>query len=149
MNLRCARRGAAFLRDELGLTALAETRRNGQNPMIEWLPVAMVIALASAMAIGLAMVSNFLGIKRPSSEKLMPYECGVPPVGSANERHSVRFYLIAMLFILFDIEVVFLYPWSTVFHGLGWFGLWEMAVFIAILVLGYIYAWKKGALEWQ
>ena len=117
--------------------------------MEQWLPILIVVALALAMAIGLSTASGLLGIKRPSTEKLRPYECGVPPVGSANERHTVRYYLIAMLFILFDIEVVFLYPWSTVFRSQKVFGLVEMVIFVAVLLLGYVYAWKKGALEWQ
>lgn len=117
--------------------------------MTEWIPILIVIVLAGAVSAGLLSLSYFIGLKRPSAEKLRPYECGVPPVGSANERHSVRFYLMGMLFILFDIEVVFLYPWATVYHQLGLFGLVEMMIFIAILVLGYIYAWKMGALEWQ
>src|SRR5665213_3363903 len=117
--------------------------------MEQWLPVLLILIIGTAVALGLSSLSKLLGIKRPSMEKLRPYECGVPPVGSANERHSVRFYLVAMLFILFDVEVVFLYPWATVYRGLGVFGLVEMAIFVAILVLGYVYAWKKGALEWQ
>ena len=81
--------------------------------------------------------------------KLAPYECGCEPVGSARERFSIKFYLIAMLFILFDIEAVFLYPWAVLFKRLGVFGLMEMGVFIAILFVGYVYVWKKGALEWE
>jgi NADH-quinone oxidoreductase subunit A len=117
--------------------------------MEQWVPVALVIVLALAVSAGLALVSHYLGLKRPNAEKLRAYECGVPPVGSTSERHSVRFYLIAMLFILFDIEVVFLYPWATAYYHLGVFGLVEMVMFLAVLVIGYIYAWKKGALEWQ
>ncbi|HET6385828.1 MAG TPA: NADH-quinone oxidoreductase subunit A [Armatimonadota bacterium] len=117
--------------------------------MEQWLPVLIIFGLAAAVAVGLSTASQWLGLKRPNADKLRPYECGVPPVGDANERHSVRFYLIGMLFILFDVEIIFLYPWAAVYRSLKLFGLIEMLIFIAILVLGYIYAWKKGALDWQ
>jgi NADH-quinone oxidoreductase subunit A len=117
--------------------------------MEQWFPILIVVALAAAVACGFASVNHALGLKRPTREKLSPYECGIVPVGGANERHSVRFYLIAMLFILFDVEVIFLYPWASVFRQLGLFGLAEMGIFIGILVIGYVYAWQKGALDWQ
>jgi NADH-quinone oxidoreductase subunit A len=90
-----------------------------------------------------------VGLKKPTPVKLSPYECGMPPVGTARDRFSIKFYIIAMLFILFDIEAVFLYPWAVEFRKLGMFGFVEMGVFIAILLVGYIYVWKKGALEWE
>jgi NADH-quinone oxidoreductase subunit A len=104
----------------------------------------VVVAIAAAM-VGL---SAWVGVKRPSREKLAPYECGIPPVGNARERFSVSFYLVGMLFILFDVEAVFLYPWAVVYKGLKWFGFIEMFLYIAILLAGYIYIWKKGALDW-
>jgi NADH-quinone oxidoreductase subunit A len=98
--------------------------------------------------------SSLIGQKKPSKVKLAPYECGCEPVGTARERFSIKFYIIAMLFILFDIECVFLYPWAVIFKkfikaGFGAFVFGEMMVFIIILFVGYIYVWKKGALEWE
>jgi len=103
-----------------------------------------VLAIAAAI-LGL---SAWVGVKRPSRQKLSPYECGINPVGNARERFSISFYLVGMLFILFDVEVVFLYPWAVVFKGLKWAGFIEMFLYIAILLAGYVYIWKKGALDW-
>ena len=114
-----------------------------------YLPILVLIALALAFALGSVVVSGIVGQRKPTTVKLAPYECGMPPVGSAHDRFSVKFYIIAMLFIVFDIEAVFLYPWAVVFRKLGWFGFVEMGVFIIILLVGYIYVWKKGALEWE
>ncbi len=114
-----------------------------------YLPILVLIAVALAFAMGSVIFSRLVGQKKPSAVKLAPYECGMPLIGSARERVSVKFYIIAMLFILFDIEAVFLYPWAVVFKKLGMFGFIEMGVFIAILLVGYIYVWKKGALEWE
>lgn len=114
-----------------------------------YLPILVLIAIALAFALGSVVFSRLVGQKKPSAVKLAPYECGMPPVGSARERVSIKFYLIAMLFIVFDIEAVFLYPWAVIFKRLGLFGLVEMGVFIAILLVGYVYVWKKGALEWE
>jgi NADH-quinone oxidoreductase subunit A len=114
-----------------------------------YLPILVLIAIALAFALGSVVMSRLVGQKKPSTVKLAPYECGMPPVGSARERVSVKFYIIAMLFIVFDIEAVFLYPWAVIFKRLGLFGFVEMGVFIAILLVGYVYVWKKGALEWE
>jgi NADH-quinone oxidoreductase subunit A len=114
-----------------------------------YLPILVLIGIALAFAMGSVIMSRLVGQKKPSAVKLAPYECGMPPVGSARERVSVKFYIIAMLFIVFDIEAVFLYPWAVVFKRLGLFGFVEMGVFIAILLVGYVYVWKKGALEWE
>jgi len=100
-----------------------------------YLPILVVMGMAFAFAIG--------------SVVLAPYECGMPIIGSAQERFSIKFYIIAMLFILFDIEAVFLYPWAVMFKRLGIFGFVEMGVFIIILLVGFVYVWKKGALEWE
>jgi NADH-quinone oxidoreductase subunit A len=104
----------------------------------------IVIVLGGAM---LGM-SWWIGVKRPTREKLAPYECGSPPVGDARGSFSVGFYLVGMLFILFDVEAVFLYPWAVVFKSLKWSGFIEMTLYIAILLAGYLYVWKKGALDW-
>jgi NADH-quinone oxidoreductase subunit A len=114
-----------------------------------YLPILLLVVIAICFGLGAMVFSALVGPKKPSALKLAPYECGCEPVGSARERFSVKFYLIAMMFILFDIEAVFMYPWSILFKKLGVFGLVEMGVFIAILLVGYIYVWKKGALEWE
>ena len=93
-------------------------------------------------------LSYLLGPNKPTPEKLAPYECGMPPVGDARERHPVKFYLVAMIFLLFDIEVAFLYPFAMALRGLGWFGFAQLIVFFAILLTGYIYVWRKGVLDW-
>ena len=89
------------------------------------------------------------GSKNPNPRKLAPYECGIDPVGTARERFSVKFYLVAMLFLLFDIEAVFFFPWAVVYRELQLFGFFEMLLFMAAILAGYIYVWKKGALEWE
>jgi NADH-quinone oxidoreductase subunit A len=114
-----------------------------------YLPILTLVVIALAFGCGATIFSRLIGEKKPSEVKLAPYECGMPPVGSARERFSVKFYIIAMLFIVFDIEVVFMYPWAVMFKRLGMFGFVEMGVFILILLVGYVYVWKKGALEWE
>jgi NADH-quinone oxidoreductase subunit A len=114
-----------------------------------YLPIITLIVIALGFACASIILSGMIGQKKPSAVKLAPYECGMPPVGSARERFSVKFYIIAMLFIVFDIEVVFMYPWAVMFKRLGMFGFVEMGVFILILLVGYVYVWKKGALEWE
>jgi len=99
--------------------------------------------------VAFVFLSQALGPKRYDPVKYSPYECGVDPFTPASVRVTVRFYLIALLFILFDLEAAFLYPWAVLFRDLGWFGFVEMAIFVAILLAGLFYAWKKGALEWQ
>ena len=89
-----------------------------------------------------------LGPKNPTPEKLAPYECGMPAVGDARERHSVKFYLVAMIFLLFDIEIAFLYPWALALRGLGWLGFFQILTFFLILLVGYVYVWRKGVLDW-
>ncbi|NJD92177.1 MAG: NADH-quinone oxidoreductase subunit A [Geobacter sp.] len=114
-----------------------------------YLPIILLLVIAVCFGLGSVVFSSLIGQKKLSPVKLQPYECGCEPVGSAQERFSIKFYLIAMLFILFDIECVFLYPWAVLFKRLGVFGLMEMGVFVVILFVGYIYVWKKGALEWE
>jgi NADH-quinone oxidoreductase subunit A len=114
-----------------------------------YLPILLLVIVAVLFGMGSLVFSSLIGPKKPSALKLSPYESGCEPVGTARERFSIKFYLIAMLFILFDIEAVFLYPWAILYKKLGVFGLVEMGVFIVILFVGYIYVWKKGALEWE
>ena len=115
----------------------------------DYLPIGILMAFAIAFGVVLAKASEWLGPKRPSDVKLSTYESGMEPVRGAHERFSVKFYIVAMLFIVFDIELVFLYPWAVNVRELGFFGLAEMFIFIAILMLGFIYVWKKGAFEWD
>jgi NADH-quinone oxidoreductase subunit A len=113
-----------------------------------YIPLFIHLLIVAGIATGMMVLSWWVGIKRPSKEKLSPYECGIPPVGDARGTITVSFYLIGMLFILFDVEAVFLYPWAVVFRTLRWSGFVEMALYIAILMVGYVYIWKKGALDW-
>ncbi len=109
-----------------------------------------MLIISTAFALGALGLAMFIGRPKGGNEhKLAPYECGIEPVGSARERFPVKFYLVAMLFILFDIEVIFLYPWAVVFRQLAVFGLIEMGIFLLILLIGYAYVWRVGALEWQ
>lgn len=117
--------------------------------LLEYVAIAIMIALATMIAVLAVVMGELFGPKRRTAVKAEPYESGMRPIGPGTRRMPVRFYLIAMLFILFDIEVVFLLPWAVVFRQLGLFGLVEMLIFIAILLVGYFYAWKKGALEWE
>jgi NADH-quinone oxidoreductase subunit A len=117
--------------------------------LIEYLPIGILALLATLFAAGNIVLSRILGPRRPNPEKLSPYECGMVPVGSARQRFSVKFYMVAMLFIIFDMEVVFLYPWAVVFDQLKLYGLVAMATFLLVLLVGYFYAWKKGGLEWE
>jgi NADH-quinone oxidoreductase subunit A len=117
--------------------------------LFEYLAIALLIVLATVVGLIAIGLGELFGPKRKSNVKSEPYESGMMPIGPGTRRMPVRFYLIAVLFILFDIEVVFFLPWAIVFRQLGLFGLVEMAVFIIILLVGYIYAWKKGALEWE
>ena len=117
--------------------------------MLEYVAIALMIVLATLVAPIAIGMGNLFGPRKKSAVKSMPYESGMPPIGEGTRRMPVRFYLIAVLFILFDIEVIFFLPWAIVFRQLGWFGLIEMFIFIVILLVGYVYAWKKGALEWE
>lgn len=114
-----------------------------------WLPILILFVLTTVLAFVVIAMSAMLGPKRGSLRKLMPYESGMSPVGSAMRRVPVRFYLVAMIFILFDIEIVFLLPYALIFRNLGLFGLLEMGLFVLILLAGYVYALKRGALKWD
>jgi NADH-quinone oxidoreductase subunit A len=117
--------------------------------MLEYVAIALMVALSTVVALIAIGLGTIFGPKKESAAKSMPYESGVNPYGEGTRRMPIRFYLIAVLFILFDIEVVFFLPWAIVFRQLGLFGLIEMIIFIVILLVGYVYAWKKGALEWE
>ena len=119
------------------------------NSTAAFIPILMMLIVGIGFAVFTLLASHFLGRRVNDPAKMTAYECGITPVGSARERFHTRFYLVAMLFIVFDIETVFLYPWAIVFKQLGVFGLIEMAVFIGILLVGFAYVWGKGALEWD
>jgi NADH-quinone oxidoreductase subunit A len=112
-------------------------------------PVLLMFILAAGLAAVLITASTIVGRHKRTKEKDAPYECGMPATGDAREPFSVHFYMVALIFILFDIEAIFLYPWALIYHDLRWFGFVEMLLYIAILLVGYIYLWKKGALDWN
>jgi NADH-quinone oxidoreductase subunit A len=116
--------------------------------MVGWGGILLLGVIGIGFGIVSVLLSYFLGPRNPTPEKLAAYECGMPPVGDARERQSVKFYLIAMIFLLFDIEVAFLYPWALAMRQLAWTGLIQIVVFFLILVVGYIYIWRKGVLDW-
>ena len=114
-----------------------------------WGGVALMVLLGATVGLGGLVISSLLGPKNPTPEKLAAYECGMPPVGDARERQSVKFYLIAMIFLLFDIEVAFLYPFAMALRDLRWAGFIQLLVFFAILTAGFVYVWRKGVLDWS
>jgi NADH-quinone oxidoreductase subunit A len=120
----------------------------GTPPVYGYIPIIIFFLIAVTLPIVLLGLSRLLHRRVFGREKLMPYECGVDPIGDARDRFSVRFYIVAMLFLVFDVETIFLFPWAIIYDKLALFGLVEMLVFIGILVVGYYYAWQKGALEW-
>ena len=118
------------------------------NYFASYLPLLLHFMIAFAVAGAIVTLSWLIGQRKPTLAKMSPYECGVPPVGDARERFSVKFYLVAMLFILFDVEAVFLYPWAIILRELKMFGFWEMLVYVGIVLVGLFYVWKKGVLDW-
>ncbi len=117
--------------------------------LMQYLPIAILVILATGLAFLVVGLGHLFGPRRPTVRKSLPYESGMTPFGPGTRRMPVRFYMVAVLFILFDIEVIFFLPWAIVLRKLGLFGLGEMFVFIFILLVGYFYAWKKGAMEWE
>ena len=115
------------------------------NPYI---PIFLITLMAAALAASILIIALVIRPNNPDPEKNSPYECGMPPLMEAHERFSIRFYLLGILFLLFDVEALFLFPWAVRYDALGLFGFIEMMLFIAILLVGYFYAWRKGALEW-
>jgi NADH-quinone oxidoreductase subunit A len=115
----------------------------------QYLPILIFLAIATGFALVLLVLGFLLGPRRPDTEKLSAYECGFEPFEDARTKFDVRYYLVAILFILFDLEIAFLFPWAVALRGLGSVGLWAMAIFLTVLVVGFIYEWKKGALEWD
>ncbi len=114
-----------------------------------YLPVLIFIAVGVGVGLMMTMMGAMLGPRKPDSEKLSPYECGFEAFEDTRMRFDVRYYLVAILFIIFDLEIAFLFPWAVVLDDIGWFGYIAMMIFLGILVIGFIYEWKKGALEWE
>ncbi len=115
----------------------------------EYLPIAVMFTISLALVVVVLFMSRLFGPYHPERRKLEPYESGMDPIGSGMRRFFVRFYLTAVLFILFDVELIFFLPWAVVFRKLGLFALIEMGIFLAFLLIGYAYVWRKGALEWE
>ena len=120
-----------------------------ENYLSEYLPILIFIVIGFAIAIGMTTLSFVVGDSQPDEEKLSAYECGFEAFDDARGRFDVRFYLVAILFIIFDLEVAFLFPWAISLGSIGVFGFWSMMIFLLILTIGFIYEWKKGALEWE
>ncbi len=117
--------------------------------LANYLPILVLLVIATVMLSVVILLGTLLGPRRPSHRKALPYESGMMPLGPAQRRIPIKFYLVAVMFILFDIEVIFFYPWAVVFRALGLFGFIEIVIFVAILLVGYVYAWRKGAFEWE
>lgn len=117
--------------------------------LLEYAAIATMILVTALVAVLAVVFGSLFGPKRPHPKKLLPYESGMTPIGPGTRRVPVRFYLIAVLFILFDIEIIFFLPWAIAFRELGWYGFWAMVVFNIPILIGFIYEWKKGGLEWE
>ena len=117
--------------------------------LVEYFPVLLFLIVVTGIGIVLLILGNLFGPKKPVAEKLAPYECGFEAFEDSRTKFDVRYYLIAIIFIIFDLEIAFVVPWAVVFDKLGIFGLAEMGMFVGLLVLGFVYVWKKGALEWE
>ena len=115
----------------------------------DYLPLVVFVILGALIGGALLVAPFLVAFKAPDAEKLSPYECGFDPFDDARMRFDARFYLVSLLFIIFDLEVAFLFPWAIVFHDLGAFGFWSMMLFLAVLTIGFVYEWNKGALEWD
>ena len=119
------------------------------NLLADYLPLVIFVGVSLAFALVLLIAPFIVAYKNPDAEKLSAYECGFNAFDDARMKFDVRFYLVAILFIIFDLEVAFLFPWAITFGDLGWFGFWSMMIFLGVLTVGFVYEWKKGALEWD
>ena len=120
-----------------------------QGYLAEYLPILIFLGLAIGLALVIMAASLLVARQSPDREKLAAYECGFEPFGDARQRFDVRFYLVAILFIIFDLEVAFLFPWAIALGEVGWFGFFSMIGFLSVLTVGFVYEWRKGALEWE
>lgn len=117
--------------------------------LVEYLPIIIFLGIALFLAALVAVLPRIMAVQKPNKEKLTGYECGFDPFGDARGRFDVRFYLVAILFIIFDLEVTFLIPWAISLKGIGAFGFWSMMIFLLVLTAGFVYEWQKGALDWE
>ena len=120
-----------------------------ENLLVEYLPILIFLLLALGIAVVIPLLSLLIVPQKPDSEKLSAYECGFAAFEDARIKFDVRFYLVAILFIIFDLEVAFLFPWAVSFGQIGLFGFWSMVIFLMVLTVGFVYEWRKGALEWD
>lgn len=144
------------MRSGAGASAAHTTDTDGESAgravnafLVEYLPILMFLGVAGGLAVAIVIASVIVARQAPDSEKLSPYECGFEPFNDARGRFDVRFYLVAILFIIFDLEVAFLFPWAVSLSAIGGFGFWSMMIFLGLLTIGFVYEWKKGALEWE
>jgi NADH-quinone oxidoreductase subunit A len=117
--------------------------------LLEYLPIVLFVGIAAFVAVALVVTPFLIAPQKPDGEKLTAYECGFPPFGDAHMKFDVRFYLVAILFVIFDLEAAFLYPWAITLGDIGVAGFWSMMAFLAILTVGFVYEWRKGALQWE
>ena len=117
--------------------------------LAQYFPILVFVGIAGGLAAAILLASFVIVRQHPDSEKLSPYECGFEPFEDARSKFDVRFYLVAILFIIFDLEVAFLFPWAVTLGKIGLFGFWSMVIFLAVLTVGFVYEWRKGALEWE
>jgi NADH-quinone oxidoreductase subunit A len=129
-------------------TPVAQAITSVPENQLNWLLIAIFFTFVLAIAVSMMLIPALLRPKNPNPIKSTAYESGMPPIGEAQARYTIRYYVIAMLFVVFDIEAVFFYPWAVAFNSLGWYGLVEIVLFIALLLVAYVYAWRKGALDW-
>ncbi len=120
-----------------------------QEFLIEYLPILVFIGIAGAISVAMIAGSLLVGLRKPDQEKLSAYECGFDAFSDARSKFDVRFYLVTLLFIIFDLEIAFLFPWAITLGKIGLFGFWSMIIFLSVLTVGFIYEWKKGGLEWE
>jgi len=143
---------AACFADGVGACVLRRVPPAGssmESLLSAYFPILVFLAIAGVIAVAMVAASFVLAPQRPNSEKLSPYECGFEPFEDARIRFDVRYYLVAILFIIFDLEVAFLFPWAISLGDIGVYGFWSMVVFLAVLTVGFVYEWMKGALEWE
>ncbi len=117
--------------------------------LLEYLPILVFIAIAGVMSVAMVLGSILVGVRNPDADKLSAYECGFDAFSDARNKFDVRFYLVTLLFIIFDLEIAFLFPWAITLGKIGAFGFWSMVIFLSVLTVGFIYEWKKGGLEWE
>lgn len=124
-------------------------KQNMNSTLYDFIPILMQIAFMAIFVFGIIWISNLIGPKRRNARKNANFECGLDPMGNARTPFAIKYFLVAILFVLFDIEVVFMYPWAVNFKAMGWDGFWKMGIFIAAIVVGFLYEAKRGALEWE